>query len=96
MAVYSNSRFIKTDVDLYNYPALVIQIREPAEFNLRRAVKYQFASYDNLRVLAYKFYGTSLLWWAILDANPQYQTELEIETGDIILIPLLREVLNYV
>lgn len=96
MSVYSRSRFIQTEVDLFNYPALIMRIRNPANFNPNTSTNYQFTGYDNVRLLAYKFYGSPDLWWAILDANPQYQSELEIQVGDILKIPPSREVAEYV
>ena len=36
------------------------------------------------------------LRWAILDANPQYRTEFDIENGDKILIPDYESVVKLV
>lgn len=94
--VYSNSRFIHTRVDMFNYPRFIMGIRQPAIFNKQNCILYRFAVGDNLRVIAHKYYGAPELWWAILDANPTYDSELEINIGDVILIPNYREVLNYV
>lgn len=92
MSVYSLSRFIRTEVDLFNYPSLILRIREPVTFNPTALTSYIFTSADNLRLISYKFYGVPHLWWAILDANPFYQSELDIKVGDIIKIPPSQEV----
>ena len=44
--------------------------------------------------IAYKTYGDSRLYWAILDANPQYQSELEIQVGDVLIVPAYDEVVT--
>ena len=51
---------------------------------------------DSLDGVAYKFYGNCALRWAILDANPKYRTEWDIENGDVINIPDYEEVVELV
>ena len=96
MSVYDLSRFIKTEVDLFNYPSLIMRIRNSSEYSRSGSTTYMFKRGDNIRLLAHKFYGAHEVWWAILDANPQYQSELEIKIGDILKIPSMREVASYV
>jgi hypothetical protein len=48
---------------------------------------YQYKSWDRLDILANQFYGSPQKKWIILNANPQYVTELDIKAGDIIVIP---------
>ena len=93
--IFSLSRFLHTNVDFYNYPTIIMRIRKPSVYDSNRLVSYRFNKGDNIRRLAYKFYGHPELWWAILDANPQYQTEFEIKVGDILKIPPAREVAEY-
>lgn len=42
---------------------------------------------DRLDLIAFKYYGDTQLGWVILDANPQYDTELDIKPGDRLRIP---------
>lgn len=47
---------------------------------------------DTLMNIAYKCYGDENLWWRIMESNPKYKTPLDIQSGDLLLIPLLSEV----
>ncbi len=44
--------------------------------------------------LAYKYYGDAGLWWSMIDANPSFESEIEIEYGTVLAIPTKREVVN--
>ena len=86
MAVYKGSRYIKTP--MYQRGAsLVFGIRSRNHFNLSKATYYTVVQGDTIDGIAYKHYGNTQLWWAIMDANPQYQSEIEIKAGDILCIP---------
>ena len=50
---------------------------------------------DTIDGIAYKQYGNAQLGWAIMDANPTFQSEMDIEAGDIIKIPPFEEVVKY-
>lgn len=94
MAVYQGSRYIKTPL----YPrgdTQVFGIRQRNHFDLTKATYYTVVQGDTLDGIAYRQYGNSQLWWAIMDANPQYQSELEITVaGNSILIPAFEEVVR--
>ena len=93
MAVYQGSRYIKTPL----YPrgdTLVFGIRSRNHFDLTDATYYTVVQGDTIECIAYKQYGNAQLWWAIMDANPQYQSELEIQAGDILCIPPFDEVVK--
>lgn len=95
MSVYRLSRFIHSEIDLFNYPVILMRIRKQYDFS-KNNTAYMFKAGDNVRNLAYKFYGTPDVWWAILDANPRFQSEIDIQVGDILKIPSQQEVANYV
>ena len=86
MAVYKGSRYIKTPM-YQRGDSLVFGIRSRNHFNLSKATYYTVVQGDTIDGIAYKHYGNTQLWWAIMDANPQYQSEIEIKAGDILCIP---------
>lgn len=93
MAIYRGSRYINTPL----YPrgnALAFGIRKRYKFDLTKATYYTVVKGDNLDIIAHKYYNNTQLWWAILDANPQYQSELDINVGDVICIPPFEEVVR--
>lgn len=57
---------------------------------------HEWVEGDTLDGVAYRYYGICALRWAILDANPKYRTEYDIESGDRIFIPAYEEVLEIV
>ena len=93
MSVYKGSRYIKTP--LYTRgETLVFGIRARNHFDLSKATYYTVVQGDTLDGIAYKKYGNTQLGWAILDSNPQYQSELDINAGDVICIPPFEEVVK--
>lgn len=93
MALYKGSRYIRTPL----YPrgeTLVFGIRRRNKFNLSEATYYTVVQGDTIDGIAYRQYGNAQLWWAIMDANPQYQSELEIKAGDVLCIPPFEEVVR--
>jgi len=93
MAVYKGSRYIKTPM-YQRGDSLVFGIRSRNHFNLSKATYYTVVQGDTIDGIAYKRYGNTQLWWAIMDANPQYQSEIEIKAGDILCIPPFEEVVK--
>ena len=95
MAVYEGSRYLKTT--LYRYTSKPqLRIRQPVKFNLTNSETYVYKIGDRIDSVAHKIYGSAQLYWAIMDANPQYFSELEIQPGDVLVIPLYSEVMKYV
>lgn len=93
MAVYKGSRYVKTPL----YPrgdTLVFGIRVRNHFDLTKATYYTVIQGDTIDGIAFRQYGNSQLWWAIMDANPQYQSELDIKAGDVLCIPPFEEVVK--
>lgn len=95
MAVFQGSRYVKTSIYQRDDRTVIFNIRNRAKFNKEDVIYYTMAKGDNLSILAYKYYNNSSLWWAILDANPKYQSEVEILPGDVIVIPSYEQVVEY-
>lgn len=97
MSVYSNSRYLNTTMfTRLGYSSPTLRIRERATFNEEKCTVHEWCEGDTLDGLSYRYYDNTALRWAILDANPQYRTEFEIENGDHILIPDYEEVVKLV
>lgn len=93
--IYEGSRYAKGYImkdgeDYYLAP-------EPMSYETQKTdLVYQFKDGDRLDLLAKKFYDNASYKWLILQANPQYFSELDIKNGDIIIIPNPKEVEIYV
>ena len=94
MAVFKDSRYTKTSAYVRRGETLVLSIRDRMIFDLSNATFYTVVQGDTIDGIAYRQYGNAQLWWAIMDANPKYQTELEVKPGDIIVIPPFDEVVK--
>lgn len=93
MSLFENSRYLKTKLYYRNgWDNMLFQIRERHKFNKDRCISYEWLEGDTLDGVSLRYYGLSTLRWAILDANPQYKTEFDINNGDIILLPHIDEV----
>ena len=97
MSIHTGSRYTHTET---YYPKgsgrKVFNIRERANVSLKDAKYHTWVSSDTLDYIAYKEYGDSKFWWIILDANPQYQHELDIKVGDLVAIPPFNEVVKHI
>lgn len=96
MAVFRNSRYTRTKAYARDSGALVFDIRTRNHFDSSKFVYYTVVQKDTLDGISYKHYDNAQLGWAIMDANPQYQSELEIKPGDVIAIPSYDEVVRIV
>lgn len=102
MTIYKGSRYQKVPV----YKNLVengpnagrllptLRRRLNPEVSLRDSAVYLFKQGDRLDLLAKKYYGDPQMWWAILDANPEYMTPWDIPVGVLLVIPTLNAVKN--
>lgn len=91
--IYTNSRYKDCDILYTDKGTPYLSQRE--DFSPETVLEYYtFKEGDTLDGLAYKYYGDASLWWSILDANPVYTSEIEIEYGDVLAIPTKREVLS--
>lgn len=63
--------------------------RDLTTFHATEAIIHTFQKSDRIDLLAYKYYGDSQLWWAIMDANPRYMTPWDIPVGANLTIPPL-------
>lgn len=97
MAVFENSRYLQTQmITRSGWEVPTLDVRERFVFNEDLYQIYEWVEGDTLDGVAYRFYNNTALRWAILDANPQYKTEFDIQNGDRINIPDYEEVVNYV
>lgn len=94
MAVFKDSRYTKTSAYVRKGETLVLSIRDRINFDLSNATFYTVVQGDTIDGIAYRQYGNAQLWWAIMDANPKYQTEIEIMPGDLLVIPPFDEVVR--
>lgn len=95
--MFENSRYLRTPI--YNRlgeDTPILKMRSRFTFDIQKASIHEWVEGDTLDGLAYKYYGVSALRWAILDANPLYRSEYEINYGDRIFIPAYEEVVNIV
>ena len=94
MAVFQDSRYIKTSVFTRKGETAVLSIRGRNKFNLKNATYYTVVQGDTLDGISQSQYGNAQLYWAILDANPSYQSEIDVKPGDILTIPSFDEVVR--
>lgn len=94
MAVFQGSRYVKTSAYVRRGQTLILSMRERNHFKESNCSFYTVVQGDTLDGIAYRLYGNAQLGWAIMDANPSYQTELEIKPGDVLKIPPFDEVVS--
>lgn len=94
MSVFQGSRYVRTPAYVRRGETLVLKIRERNHFNESSCSYYTVVRGDTLDGIAYKFYANAQLGWAIMDANPVYQSETDIQAGDILMIPPYEEVVR--
>lgn len=94
MAIFKNSRFLHVPAYIKDGKTLMFGIREKIKFDPSKAVFYTVVEGDSIDGIAFKFYSSERLHWVILDANPQYKTELDIKVGDTLIIPSFNEVVK--
>lgn len=94
MAVFQGSRYVKTPAYVRRGETLVLRIRERVHFSEALCRYYTVVQGDTLDGIAYTQYGNAQLGWAIMDANPVYQSEMDIKAGDVLKIPPFEEVVR--
>ena len=94
MSVFQGSRYVKTSAYVRRGETLILNIRERNHFKESQCSYYTVVQGDTLDGIAYKYYANTQLGWAIMDANPNYQSEIEIRPGDVIRIPPYEEVVK--
>lgn len=94
--IFQYSRY--TNIDLYDRDGvLTFERRKRIDFSDKQCSLHTLKDGDQLDNLSYTYYGTSQLWWVILDANPtinQFDIELNKLSGTQIRIPDFEEVLK--
>ena len=94
MSMFKDSRYTKTSAYVRQGNNLILSIRNRNYFNLDNATFYTVVQGDTIDGIAYRQYGNAQLWWAIMDANPKYQSEIDIKPGDVLTIPSYDEVVK--
>lgn len=93
MSVFHGSRYVPVPAYLCRGTS-TLQLRPRTKMDLTNASFVTVVEGDTLDGIAYKQYQDASLWWAILDANPKYQHEVEIKAGDVLTVPPLSEVVR--
>lgn len=91
--IYQNSRYSTTSADLVK-GTRAFKLRKRFIFNNKGAKVHHFVLGEHLDSLAKEYYGDPQLWWVILEANPQFRSELEIPYGTNLVIPHMNEVIQ--
>lgn len=94
MAVFQGSRYVKTPAYVRRGETLILQIRNRVYFDEALCKYYTVVQGDTIDGIAYNQYGNAQLGWAIMDANPVFQSEMDIKAGDVIKIPPFEEVVK--
>ena len=94
MPVFQGSRYVKTSARIRRGETLILNIRSRNHFDEDKSTFYTVVQGDTIDGIAYNQYGNAQLWWAIMDANPIYQSEIELKPGDVIMIPPFEEVVK--
>lgn len=94
MAIFSGSRYIKSSVYARRGQTFIFNIREKFKPNLKNITYYTVVSGDTIDGISYKHYGNAQLGWAIMDCNPEIQSELDLEAGIVLKIPPYEEVVK--
>lgn len=95
MSIYKNSRYEGSyTYSDYDNPETVYldPVREAKMEPEIDDLQIEFQQGDRLDIIAFKLYGDAKLDWIILDANPQYLSGFDIQSGDIIRCPLPEKV----
>lgn len=94
MAVFRDSRYTNTSAYVRTNGGFILDIRKRVEFNPSNFTYYTVVQGDTLDGISYNHYGNAQLGWAIMDANPTYQSEIELVPGVVIAIPSFDEVVK--
>lgn len=86
--IYEYTRYRKTPTTTESTQQKMIFTARPLfNFPSEMSIPHIWKDGDRLDILSYEYYGTSQLWWVILDSNPKYKWEGDISIGDTIIIP---------
>lgn len=90
MTIFSNSRYAGDALDLVTDNQGVtrntIILPQPSAVQFR-FLNYTWTSVDRIDLLAYRFFGNSVLWWQIGQANPEVLYWDSVTPGTTIRIP---------
>ena len=92
MAVYEGSRYVTGKLKRFGRGVPLLDIRQPVQFDPDSCKRCTVKPGDRVDGIAFREYGRADLYWAIMDANPRYFSELGIKPGDVLLVPPMREI----
>lgn len=87
--IFKGSRYEDTPVTLRNNTLILTRRDLVKDLEHYRYIAIQG---DTLMNIAYKCYEDESLWWRIMESNPKYKTPLDVQPGDVLLIPFRDEV----
>ena len=91
--IYLNSRYAEEDVNYIldsrtgTAQATVLRAAVDQDLADQYGRVYFWREGDRLDALSFTFYGSSLDWWRILDANPEILNPAQITPGTALRIP---------
>jgi hypothetical protein len=89
--IYQDSRYVEGTVvtaqDARTQDYQVAVFRNFPE-DIKNFVTYTWKERDRLDILAYTVFGSSSLWWRIMDFNPELGNGFNIPVGTVIRIPI--------
>ena len=94
VAMFEGSRYRNVYAYEENYKGKTVtafHIRRLHPIDLRGSTKHIWIDSDRLDNLSARYYEDPQYWWFILDANPRYMEEHEIQNGDTLIIPTYSE-----
>jgi phage tail protein X len=94
--IFSDSRYVSTKVIREsNSQTKIMTLRARYYFDMSKCTTYSVVQGDTLDGIADRVYGNSALGWAIMDANPNLTSELDIHAGLVLVLPDYEEAVNY-
>lgn len=91
--IFKGSRYTSTP-PFNRGGTIMLTPRVKKSINTENASYHHVVEGDTLDGISFRYYGRSDLYWAILDCNPKYQTDLDIQVGDWLVIPEFTEVVK--
>jgi hypothetical protein len=95
MSVFKNSRYKGSYIYSDNNNRDIIHLEIIQDYKVlptKEDLLLEFRQGDRLDIIAKRLYGDEQLEWVILQANPQYDSPLEVKAGDIINVPVPEKV----
>lgn len=92
--LFSGTRYLSTVPYVDDKGVMLLTLRRPFVFSPVGVRYHRLKAGETVDGLAHRYYKNALLSWAILDANPQYLSEMDMNAGDVVSIPNFEEVVS--